>query len=155
MRTMLLYTQMSRKTEITNILEENLKKIDGGKSSFDNKYVFQHDLANQVFTRYKFLEEINDFPSLMFIASSEARQHLGGGVIIGFTTFSIRGHVNNDNAIESLEDLIEDIEHVINNTTSVENCLQDMIILSIVTDEGVLDPNGVVEMNVQARYEVE
>ena len=54
----------SRRTEIIDLLVIELKKIDGGTSTFNSNYTYNTNLFNNVERKLKFLDEINDFPSL-------------------------------------------------------------------------------------------
>ena len=96
-------------------------------------------------------------------AGSETRENLAGGVKNRFLSITLRVYVKNfENAQKNLYELIEDIETVIEDnsvlsyvnrdTPPVTQYTQDILIQSIETDEGVLDPLGVGEVLVLVRY---
>ena len=156
------------KQELIEILVKELRLIDGGRSSLDSKYgmeefghngyQFNHNVHENVHPRYLFLEEINDFPAICTHALEESRTHIGGGIKYGNLTINLRGYVfdeDEDSVNESAELLIEDIEHVIQHIPTRNPCFVELRIVDISTDEGMLVPYGVCEVNLLAIYLVE
>ena len=142
----------TRRSAIVNALADKFKEIDGSGS-------FKTRLDNNVETRLKFWDEIEQFPALHITAGSETREYYGGGQKWRFLTITIRAYVNNEDPIEELEELLEDIETVIdaNNSLTYRQLGTDaevtqFTVLSIDTDEGVLAPLGIGEMIIEARY---
>ena len=142
----------TRRSAIVNALADKFKEIDGSGS-------FKTRLDNNVETRLKFWDEIEQFPALHITAGSETREYYGGGQKWRFLTITIRAYVNNEDPIEELEELLEDIETVIdaNNTLTYHQLGTDagvsqFTVISIDTDEGVLAPLGIGEMIIEARY---
>jgi hypothetical protein len=93
-------------------------------------------------------------------AGSETREYLGAGEKFRYLTLTFRCYVNEDNPVEALEKLMEDVETVIetnnpinytDNLGNVRSTIQTSI-LSIDTDEGVLDPLGIGEIITTVQY---
>ena len=142
----------TRRSAIVNALADKFKEIDGSGS-------FKTRLDNNVETRLKFWDEIEQFPALHITAGSETREYYGGGQKWRFLTITIRAYVNNEDPIEELEELLEDIETVIdaNNSLTYNQLgtnagVSQFTVLTIDTDEGVLAPLGIGEMVIEARY---
>lgn len=143
----------SRRQSIVNALVEKLKTIDGTGNFLSNVY-------NNVSPRLKFWDEVEDFPSLHLNAGSESRDYQGGGYKDRFLSVTVRIYVKEEDSVDALDKLIEDVETVLEQNarlayTDRQNNTQytQMItIVSIDTDEGVLEPYGVGEILIQVRY---
>ena len=142
----------TRRSAIVNALADKFKEIDGSGS-------FKTRLDNNVETRLKFWDEIEQFPALHITAGSETREYYGGGQKWRYLAITIRAYVNNEDPTQELEELLEDIETVIdaNNSLTYRQLGTDagvtqFTVLSIDTDEGVLAPLGIGEMIIEARY---
>lgn len=142
---------MSARSSIIKALEEKLKAIDGTGSYLTN-------LSGNVYTKLKFWDEINDFPSVYIVAGSESREYLPGGFKWGFLNVSLKVYVKNETPIQSLEELLQDIETVLDGSTQLQYSTNkettDILISSIVTDEGLLAPYGVGEVTIVIRYQI-
>lgn len=117
-------------------------------------------LFNNVFRDFKFLQEINDFPTICFTTGRLTREHIGAGVIYETFRVNIRGYVMSDNSIESCEDLAEDVERVVNRlrdvrTSSFAQPIVESRVLSVRTDEGLFEPYGVVDIAAEITYDYE
>ena len=146
-----IYT--SRRSNIVEALAEKLKTIDGSGA-------FLSDVGNNVEPRLKFWDEVEDFPAIHLNAGSETREYQGGGYKDRFLSVTIRCYVNEDDAQYALNALMEDVETVIEENSNLQyfdkqnnefNC-QQITVVSIDTDEGVLEPLGVGELLVEVRY---
>lgn len=146
-----LYT--SRRSNIVEALSEKLKNIDGSGA-------FLSDVANNVHPQLKFWDEIEDFPAIHLNAGSETREYQAGGYKDRFLSVTVRCYVNEDEAQYALNALMEDVETVIEENSNLQyfdkqnnefNC-QQITVVSIDTDEGVLEPLGVGEMLIEVRY---
>ena len=147
-------TYTSRRANILKSIAEKLKDIDGSGA-------FLTDLQNNVHPRLKFWDEVDEFPAVHLNAGSESRQYQGGGYKDRFLVVTIRCYVNSpDDATEELNLLMEDIETVIEDNSQLsyvdaqnnEFATQQITIVSIDTDEGVLEPLGVGEITIEVRY---
>ena len=110
---------MSRRTQIIDFLVTELKRInkqqDARTVPVRNGYTYKTNVFNNVFRRQKYLNEINDFPTICVRATGEDRLELGAGVRFGTFGFEIRAYVKNEAIIETEEDLADDIEFVLEN----------------------------------------
>ena len=159
-------TTFSRRKRIIDFLVSELKFIVGEEDGRNigvvrSGYTYKTNVFNNVFRRMKFLNEINDFPTLCVTAAGEDRIEIGAGVRFGTFGFEIRGYVKDEDTIEVEEDLADDIEYVLQAAvllpSSRDNSLAitDIILTSTETDEGLMTPFGVVIVNGIIRYQVE
>tara|TARA_B100001778_G_C18173559_1_gene443670 strand:- start:103 stop:582 length:480 start_codon:yes stop_codon:yes gene_type:complete len=153
--------KMSRRTQILDFLVTELKRINGAQDSrtllVRNGYTYKTNVFNNVFRRMKFLNEINDFPTLCVTATGEDRLQIGADVRFGTFGFEIRGYIKNEDTIETEEDLVDDIEFVLESLMSEDTAqdreITDVQIVSTETDEGLMTPFGVVIVNGILRYQ--
>ena len=146
-------TYTSRRFNIVEALTNKLKNIDGSGA-------FLTDVANNVHPRLKFWDEVEDFPAIHLNAGSETREYQAGGYKDRFLGVTIRCYVHAEDAQEELNLLMEDVETVIEENSNLQyfdkqnnefNC-QQITVISITTDEGVLERYGVGELEVEVRY---
>jgi len=143
----------TRRQSIVDALVEALKTIDGTGEFYTNVY-------NNVSPRLKFWDEIDDFPAIHLNAGSERREYQGGGYRDRFLSVVIRCYVKEEDAIEALDKLLEDTETVLELNSRLEyldklgsrQYTHQISLISIDTDEGVLEPYGVGEILVEVRY---
>jgi hypothetical protein len=146
-------TYTSRRANIVEALTEKLKNIDGSGA-------YLSDVANNVHPFLKFWDEVEDFPAIHLNAGSETREYQAAGYKDRFLSVTIRCYVQEENAQYALNALMEDVETVIEDNSNLQyfdkqnnefNC-QQITVISIDTDEGVLEPLGVGEILVEVRY---
>ena len=146
-------TYTSRRSNIVEALATKLKDIDGSGA-------FLSDVANNVHPQLKFWDEVEDFPAIHLNAGSETREYQAGGYKDRFLSVTVRCYVNEDDAQAALNALMEDVETVIEENSNLQyfdkqnnefNC-QQITVVSIDTDEGVLEPLGVGELLIEVRY---
>ena len=143
----------TRRLGIVNALVEKLKDIDGTGLYLSN-------VDNNVSPRLKFWDEVEEFPALHLNAGSETREYLGGGHKTRFLSITIRCYIQAEDAVEALDDLLEDVETVLEDNSrlaykdrnNATQYTQQITIVSIDTDEGVLEPLGVGEILIEVRY---
>ncbi len=146
-----LYT--SKRLNIINSLVLKLKDIDGSGA-------YLTDINENVEPRLKFWDEIEEFPALHLNAGSETREYQAGGYKDRFFSVTVRCYVNEEDAQAALNALMEDVETVLEENSRLEYVdaynksyyTQQITIVSIDTDEGVLEPLGIGEMLVEVRY---
>lgn len=146
-------TYTSRRQSIVTSLVEALKAIDGTGNFVTNVY-------NNVHPRLKFWDEVEEFPAIHMNAGSETREYQGGGYKDRFLSITLRLYVNEEDAVDALDKLIEDTETVLEENSRLAyldkqgntQYTQQISIVSIDTDEGVLEPYGVGEILVEVRY---
>jgi len=144
---------MSRRKSIANALVDKLKLIDGSAG-------YQSNVFGNVFPKLVYWDQCSDFPSIFIVTGQETREYLPCDFVWGYLNISIKVYVRGEDPQQVLEDLLEDVENVIDAnrqlTYDAGNSLAttDIDITSIITDEGLLDPYGVGEINVLVRYQV-
>lgn len=143
----------TRRQAIVEALVNELKKIDG-----TGEYL--SDVDEQVYPRLLFWDEVNEFPSIHLNAGTETREYQGGGYRDRFLSITARCYVQEENAAAALDKLLEDVETVLetnaqvyyNDKTGKRQKTYDIRIVSIETDEGVLEPLGVGEILFTVQY---
>ena len=147
----------SRRTDIIDFLVSNLKEIDGQQSGFDSSYTYNTDIFNNVFRKIKFLDEVNDFPALYLNAGTEIRDFNTKSLTVATLDVTIRAYVfGEDDAQTKVDDLVQDIEHVIYNLAdSPDKGIFDIQIDNITADEGLIEPYGLAEIILTVQYRIE
>jgi hypothetical protein len=143
---------MTKRISIVTALAEKFKVIDGNAP-------YNSDLFDNSYPKLKFWDEVQDFPCVYLTAGTEIREYLPGDFTWGFLNISVKVYVRSENeAQQQLEDLINDLEIVIDANrvlvydTTNSLSTTEILIQSITTDEGLLAPYGVGEINLQVRY---
>jgi hypothetical protein len=143
----------TRRQSVVAALVEKLKEINGTGQ-------FLSDVDNNVQPRLKFWDEVDQFPAVHLNAGSETREYLGAGQRHRFLSITIRCYVRSEDSVDELDRLLEDVETVIETHSALkytdrlgaEHTTHQITIVSIDTDEGVLEPLGVGEVLVEVRY---
>ena len=143
---------MSKRSSIVKALAEKFKVIDGNSPYSVNLY-------NNSFPYLKFWDEVQNFPSVYCTTGNETREYLPGGFKWGYLGVSVKVYCKGDTSQEQLEQLLGDIETALdlNNNLIYDDQgseTTDILITSITTDEGLLAPYAVGEINLQVRYEI-
>jgi len=142
---------MSRRTSIIKALSEKFKLIDGQEP-------YNTNLSNNAYPKLKFWDEVEDFPAVYLTPGSEQREYLPGDFTWCYLGVSVKVYCRGESAQEDLENLLVDLETVIDaNRVLVYNTdknyeTTEILINSITTDEGLLAPYAVGEINLQVRY---
>ena len=142
----------TRRSAIVDAFVEKLLTINGTGNFLST--------VSSVEPRLKFWDEVNEFPSIHLNAGSETRIYQAGGYKDRFLSVTVRVYVQAEDSVEALEELLEDIETVIETTSRLEyedrrgvtHHTHQISIISIDTDEGVLEPLGVGEILLEVRY---
>ena len=143
----------TRRLGIVEALVEKLKDINGTGT-------FLSDVAGNVSPRLKFWDEVEEFPAVHLNAGSETREYQGGGYKDRFLSVTLRCYVQDEDSVLALDELLEDVETVLeaNSRLSYKDrkgttqYTQQITIVSVDTDEGVLEPLGVGEILIEVRY---
>lgn len=144
---------MSRRTSIIKALCTKLNGING-------QAPYQINLFGNAYAKLKFWDEVKDFPSVYMTPGSEMREYLPGEFTWGFLGISIKVYCHGEDSQEQLEKLLEDIETCVDaNRVLVYDVAKnyettEILIQSITTDEGLLAPYAVGEINLQVRYAI-
>lgn len=144
---------MSRRTSILNALAEKFKLIDGTGP-------YQVNLSSNAYAKLKFWDEVEDFPAVYLTPGSEQREYHPGGFAWAYLAVCVKVYCRGEEAQLELERLLEDLEYAVDTNRvlvydSAKNYeTTEILIQSIVTDEGLLAPYAVGEINLQVRYAV-
>jgi hypothetical protein len=141
---------MSRRTSIVKALAEKFKVIDGNAP-------YKSNLYNNSYPKLKFWDEVQDFPCVYMSPGSESREYLPSDFTWGYLGVSLKLYCKGEDAQQLLEDLLEDVERVIDQNRVLQYDdlgyeTTEILINSITTDEGLLAPYAVGEINLQVRY---
>ena len=137
----------TRRLGIVEGLVNKLKDIDGTGQFLSN-------LNENVSPRLKFWDEVEEFPAVHLNAGSETREYQGGGYKDRFLSITIRCYVQAEDAVASLDELLEDVETVVEENSrlkykdrnNVDQYTQQITVVSIDTDEGVLEPLSLIHI---------
>lgn len=143
----------TRRLGIINALVEKFKTINGAGAFLTN-------IDENVSPRLKFWDEVEEFPAIHLNAGSETREYQAGGYKDRFLSVTVRCYVQAEDAVEALDELMEDVETVLEENsrlkykdrTNTDQYTQQITIVSLDTDEGVLEPMGIGEMLIEVRY---
>lgn len=144
---------MSSRTDIINALVVKLNLIDGNAP-------YQVNIFNNAYPKLRFWDEVQDFPSIYVTASSETREYLPN-FKWGYLNVSIKVYCRGEYSADELDNLLQDVEYVIDqNRNLVYDSIRlydttEILITSISTDDGLLVPYAVGEINLQVRYEIQ
>ncbi len=142
---------MSRRSSIINALVAKLSQTLDGVAPYET------NLNNNCFAKLKFWDEVNDFPSIFITPGSETREYMPASFTWAYLALSVKIYVRGEEPQTELEALLEDVERCVDanrvlvyDETGSETT--EILITSITTDEGLLAPYGVGEINLQVRY---
>lgn len=144
---------MSKRTSIVKALATKLAQINGTAP-------YKTNLYGNVYPKLKFWDEVQDFPAVYMSPGSEQREYLPSNFTWGYLGVSIKVYCKGEDSQEQLELLLEDIETCIDANrvlaygTTQGHETTEILIQSITTDEGLLDPYAVGEINLQVRYAI-
>jgi hypothetical protein len=143
---------MSKRNSIAKALAEKLKTIDGTTP-------YQSNLYNNSYAKLKFWDEIQDFPAVYIVPGTEIREYHPADFAWCYLNLSLKVYVRDQEDPQfELETLLHDLEKCIHDNRVLvydqANNLEttEILIQSIMTDEGLLVPYGVGEVNLQVRY---
>lgn len=144
---------MSKRTSIIRALAAKFQAIDG-------QAPYQTNLSSNAYPKLKFWDEVEDFPSVYITPGSEQREYLPSNFTWGYLGVSVKVYCRGEEAQQELEQLLEDLETCIDaNRVLVYDTANnyettEILVQSITTDEGLLAPYAVGEINLQVRYQL-
>jgi hypothetical protein len=142
---------MSKRTSIVKALADKFKEINGSSP-------YSIDLYNNSFNKLKFWDEVQDFPCVYVTPGTEMREYLPSDFRWGYLGVCVKVYCKGEDAQSQLEALLQDLETCIDNNRVLQydgsNETTEILITSITTDEGLLDPYAIGEINLQVRYQV-
>lgn len=145
-----------KRKEIANYMVEKLKLINGTFSIFNSNYKYLSDISHNVERRLKFIDEINDFPHVSIQLAEESRIYNTDQFVEAELPLVVRIYVKSGSPQEDLENIAQDIEHVIyslSNELSIG--ITDITIDDITNDNGVIEPFGIGEIFLTVFYQLE
>ena len=115
--------------------------------------------ASNVHRRFKYLDEINDFPSICLLPQEESRLETGANRRLGSIGVALRGYVFDENNVDKAEILAQNVESKVDsfsaNVAARANGVSDARVISFRTDEGLLQPYGVADLEIEIFYDLE
>ena len=105
-------TYTSRRMNIIEALVAKLKDIDGSGA-------YLMDVNENVHPRLQFWDEIEEFPALHLNAGSETRDYQAGGYKDRYLSVTVRCYINEEEAQRALNALMEDVETVLEQNSSL------------------------------------
>jgi hypothetical protein len=144
---------MSKRTQILKALTAKLALINGKDS-------YKVNLFKNAYAKLKFWDEVQDFPCIYLTPGTEVRQYLPSDFAWGFLNITIKAYCHGEMSTEQLELLLVDIETCVDANrqlvydTTNDYSTTEILIQSITTDEGLLAPYAVGEINLQVRYQI-
>lgn len=145
---------MSRRTSIVKAITAKINEcLDGSEP-------YNFNLYGKAEAKLKFWDEIAEFSAIFVTPGTEMREYHPGDFTWGFLGVCLKVYVKGDDASEQLEALLDLTERVIDANRvlvyDTENNYEttEILIQSITTDEGLLHPYGVGEINLQVRYQI-
>jgi hypothetical protein len=140
---------MSARADIKSTLVTKLKEINGTG-------VYTSNLYTNVVGRLIYWNEVPDYPYVCLTVSNETREYLPGDFKWGILNVPIWVYLKTDNSEKALEDIFSDIEIMVDANQELEystgKFTEDMRILSLSSDEGLMEPLRIGEILLQIRY---
>lgn len=165
---------LSRRHEIVNYFIDKLKTLsptsgilvtEAGEELITENGLFSlsteqtHDNKNvhdNVFRGLKFIDQVNDFPSIYVQAGRETFNYSSKGVTTASLPLVLRLYTYEENAIQGIEEfadsIVSVIERIIHNP---ETGIIESTVTSVDSDNGLLDPYGLAEILLNVIYDVE
>ena len=150
----------SRRRQIIQKIVDSLKLINKTTENIPNcprsPYTFITNVYENVFDKQEYLDQINDFPSLfVYPITPETRRRIGQRETYCSFILEVRGYVHGEDSIYLSSDLAQDIQYIIESIKY--RCTADLGLVecrteTLSTDEGLLEPYGVVEVRVLVVY---
>ena len=144
---------MSKRTQIVKALAAQLSLING-------KPPYKVNLFKNAYPKLKFWDEVQDFPSIYLTPGTELREYHPADFAWGFLGIKVNAYCHGEMSTEQLESLLVDIETCVDANrqlvydTTNNYSTTEILIQSITTDEGLLAPYAVGEINLQVRYQI-
>ncbi len=144
---------MSKRTSIIKALVAKFNLINGQQP-------YKTNLSQNAYAKLKFWDEVQDFPSVYVTPGSEQREYLLSDFAWAYLNVCVKVYCKGEDAQEQLETLLADLETAVDaNRVLVYDATNnfettEILVTSITTDEGLLAPYAVGEINLQVRYQL-
>ena len=134
---------MARRTDIIDAFKTHLETT------------LTNDVA-KVYKRYMYMDEINDFPAITFVARQEAREHRGAGRKLAVLQIDLRLYIY-DRDISDLDLMTRKVEDAINTFTDAhrDKAVEITQVVTVDGDEGIMRPYQVADIQILITYDVE
>ena len=134
---------MTRRTDIIDAFKTHLETT------------LTNDVA-KVYKRYMYMDEINDFPAITFVARQEAREHRGAGRKLAVLQIDLRLYIY-DRDISDLDLMTRKVEDAINTFTDAhrDKAVEITQVVTVEGDEGIMRPYQVADIQILITYDVE
>lgn len=146
---------MSARAKIRDAIVELLRDNLDGTTYSTNLY------SKNISKRLKFWDEVNDYPYVAVVPGPEEREYLPASFKWGFLTISIKIYIRDEtDTISAMETVLADIEKLVDLNyrllfdAQAQDFTEDIRVSSITTDEGLLHPIGVAELDLIVQYQV-
>lgn len=108
------------------------------------------DTASRGYRGFRYLHELNDFPCFCIHPEVESRQWTDQRY--GILKCSLRGYVHSD-TLDDVEIYSRAIERSLQTLSkSLRPLIEDARVISLRTDEGLMQPYGIVDMSLEILY---
>lgn len=116
--------------------------------------------ANNVHRTYKYMHDLNDFPAITFIPRQEQRDHFGDQQVHGIIAVQLRCYVfdgDTSDIADECERLADQIEDAVDSfaETYRQHQVEEARVVSLRTDDGLMTPYGVADLQVSILYRLE
>ena len=142
---------MSNRASIKSALVAKLKEINGTAPYTSNLYT-------NVVDKLIYWNEVPDYPYVCVTANNEIREYLPD-FKWGIVNIPIWIYIKDDNSDEVLDNILDDIEAVVDANGNLEYepglYTEDIRILNITSDEGLMEPLRIGEILLQVRYGID
>jgi len=138
---------MSRRSDILNDFTTHLRSA---------QYVDAPLPSNGVQRGMKWLDQINDFPYICYHVGSSELVHIGANKRFYNMEISLRGYVRGEDSQSLADQLALDIEDAADSfrdAATSTHSIVDSRIVEVSTDEGLMEPHGIVEMSLSISYQ--
>jgi hypothetical protein len=142
---------MSRRTQIVKALVAKLNLING-------RPPYSVNLFKNAYAKLRFWDEVEDFPSVYVTPGTELREYYPSDFTWGYLGITIKLYCRGESSSEQLELLLTDVENCVDDNRQLvydvtnNYSTTEILVQSITTDEGLLAPYAVGEINLQVRY---
>ena len=107
----------------------------------------------QVHRGYLWLDQINDFPMITFQIDERNLSHISANIRYYLANCTLRAYVKDENSQSASDELAQRIEEVLMGYSDRSNGVEEVRVTTISTDEGQMNPYGVVDMRFQILYQ--
>jgi hypothetical protein len=137
----------NRRSDIIDAFTSQLQQINSVES-------------RNVYSSYRWIDELNDYPAITYVPRREARVHRGDGRKLAAIIIELRGYVydgDGSEAIAAAETLASEIEDKVDTfaASAREHAVESAVVVSVRTDEGLMHPYGVCDLTINITYDVE